>query len=121
EPWMSNNALAMWSLYHDLFGLQPTRGGLVVRPLIHPEMVGSIVKYNFRGTHSVELEIVGTESWRVTSADAIPIVVQWQRKTPGSSYTVLVDGMQVASGTVADDGIVAQPMNDAGMHLFELQ
>lgn len=120
EPWMSNNALAVWSLYHDLFGLQPTRTALRIRPYLHPEMVGSKVKYSWRGIYPVTLDYTAQEAWKISAQSATPVSIEWQKKTPNATYKVSMDGAQVATVKANASGIVAHALTLSGSHTFSI-
>jgi len=120
EPWMSNNALAVWSVYHDLFGLQPTRAALRVRPYLHPEMVGSKVKYTWRGLYPLSITYSALETWALSSPSSIPVSVEWQKKTPNATYKVMVDGAQAAAVKADANGIVAYAYTLSGSHTFSV-
>lgn len=120
EPWMTNNALAVWSLYHDLYGFHPTRNALVLRPYLHPELVGSVVKYSWQGRYPLTVAYTALETWKITAAISTPITVQWQKKASGAAYKVIVDGVQVATSNADTNGIVSYPSTFSGAHTFAL-
>jgi len=118
EPFMVNNVLGVWSLYHDVLGLQPRHDELRVVPAIDASLVGSSIDYRLRGDEPVRVEYLGTESYAITADTTVPVRVGWQR-LPGEQLTLTVDGAATtvtadASGEVWTDAIAS------GRHVYEL-
>jgi hypothetical protein len=118
EPFMVNNVLGVWSLYHDVLGLQPRHDELRIIPSIDESLVGSAIDYRLRGDEPVNVEYLDTERYAVAAETSVPVRIGWQR-LPGQELTLTVDG---ASSTVTADsaGEVWVDAVDAGRHVYEL-
>jgi hypothetical protein len=92
---MVNNVLGVWSLYHDVLGLQPRHDRLDVLPAIDASLVGSVIDYRLRGDEPVRVEYLGTASYAITADVSVPVRVGWQR-LPGEDLVLTVDGVDTA-------------------------
>lgn len=115
---MVNNVLGVWSLYHDVLGLQPRHDRLDVRPAIDASLVGSAIDYRLRGDEPVRVEYLGVSSYAITAETSVPVRVGWQR-LPGEALTLTVDG--VDAPVVADaNGEVWVEATAAGRSVYTL-
>lgn len=118
EPFMVNNVLGVWSLYHDVLGLQPRHDELRIIPAIDESLVGSTIDYRLRGDEPVTVEYLAEESYAITADTSVPVRVGWQR-FPGETLTLTIDG--VTSSVVADaSGEVWVEATASGRHVYEL-
>jgi hypothetical protein len=118
EPFMVNNVLGVWSLYHDVLGLQPRHDRLDVLPAIDASLVDSVIDYRLRGDEPVRVEYLGTESYAITADVSVPVRVGWQR-LPGEQLVLTVDGVDTA--VVADaEGEVWVDATGTGRSVYTL-
>ncbi|WP_368497637.1 hypothetical protein [Herbiconiux sp. A18JL235] len=119
ETWMSNNILGLWPLFHDVLGFQPTRDRLDLAPYIDNSLIGSSVPYSVRGQHSVIVDYLALESYRVTADGSVPIRIGWRDRQPGVQYTVRVDGTP-QSVTADAAGKVWLTTTGSGAHTYTI-
>jgi hypothetical protein len=113
EPWMGNNVVGIWPLYHDIWGFQPRHDGLDLVPFIDASLVGSRVEYDWRGRIPVEVRYSGVERYTVAYDGSAPVRVGWRGREPGIRYVVVEDGRQFIERADAD-GIVWHDVRGSG-------
>ncbi|MBO1739200.1 hypothetical protein [Leifsonia sp. TF02-11] len=118
EPFMVNNVLGVWPLYHDVLGFQPAYDRLDIAPAIDASLVGSHVTYRLRGTQDVAVTYNGVADYTVTTSGTTPIHVGWAR-VAGEQYTVTVDGT-ARTVTAGADGMVRVDGLPSGTHRYAL-
>jgi hypothetical protein len=94
EPWMGNNVVGIWPLYHDIWGFQPHYDRLDIVPFIDDTLVGSRVEYDWRGRIPVEVRYDGVERYTVRHDSDETIRVGWRGREPGSRHVVVEDDEQ---------------------------
>ncbi|WP_256756630.1 discoidin domain-containing protein [Cohnella sp. WQ 127256] len=112
-----------WGLYHYGYGFQPDYDRLTIAPFISNDMVGSKVKYNFRGV-DIQVEYLGLNKYTVTipsmPANTSYIVVKWLNQTPnGSEYNVNLNVVDFAK-TADADGSIEMGIGSSGTYTVEL-
>lgn len=114
-----------WGLYHYIYGFQPGIDRLIVAPFISNEMIGSKVKYNFRGV-DLEVEYLGLYKFKVTIPTMPPnanyIVVRWVNQTPNQSgYNVYyTEGGYNTVYTADAEGNIEFGIGGTGTYTLEL-
>lgn len=119
ETWMSNNAVGLWPLFHDVLGIQPTRDRLDLVPYIDNSLIGTEVPYTVWGQHKVTVSYQGIETYRVTSNPSVPTRVGWRDKQPGRQYTARIDG-NPQSVTADASGKVWIAAPSTGTHTYSI-
>lgn len=121
NDWFSSNIMPLWGLYHYGYGLQPQLQSLLLAPNISPNEVGSVVKYQWRGSQ-ITITFNSQNSWTI-SAPTMPtnIDLAYINQIPGANYHVRVDGGASYVNTADSNGVVHSLFNmaDAGTHTFE--
>ncbi|HEY0827744.1 MAG TPA: hypothetical protein VGE40_06595, partial [Bacilli bacterium] len=118
EYWFPNAVMPAWGLYAYGYGFQPQYNELIIAPFISPNMTGSIVNYTWR-TQPITVTYTSQTNFSI-SASSLPtnIRVRWINQTPGSTYSVSVDGGAGTSVTADSNGNVDVIMGTTGTHSF---
>jgi len=118
EPFMVNNVLGAWPLYHDVLGFQPHHDRLDLVPAIDATMVGSSLDYTLHGDQAVSVSYPGTDSYTVSFSGDTPVRIGWKRLA-GTTHTLTVDGV-TSTVTAAADGMVWADGVRNGSHTYSL-
>ncbi len=120
EYWFNTTVMPAWGLYRYGYGFQPDNDALVLAPNISPGMVGSTVKYNWRG-NDLTVKYNSRTSFTITaSALATNVKIRWINQPPGATRNNQVDGGGNYAMTVNADGIAEGLLNknSTGTHTF---
>ncbi|HEY5583696.1 MAG TPA: RICIN domain-containing protein [Ruminiclostridium sp.] len=119
ERWFTSQVMPIWGLYTYGYGFQPQYNELVLAPFISPDMVGSVVKYTWRG-QTISVTYNSLYSYSI-NAGSLPtnIRVRFINQDPNTSYTVNVDGTN-NSVTSDSNGNVEAVMSTTGTHSYTL-
>ncbi|HEY5583697.1 MAG TPA: RICIN domain-containing protein [Ruminiclostridium sp.] len=119
ERWFTSQVMPVYGLYTYAYGFQPQYNELVIAPFISPSMVGSTVKYTWRG-QTISVKYNSLYSYSII-ASSLPtnIRVRFINQDANTSYTVNVDGSN-NSITSDSNGNVEAVMSSTGTHSYTL-
>jgi hypothetical protein len=113
EPWMGNNVVGAWPLYHDILGFQPRYDRLDVVPFIDQSLVGSRIDYRWRGRIPVRVRYDDLETYTITRPASARVRVGWRGREPGSRHVVIAGGRTSVERADAG-GVVWHELRGAG-------
>jgi hypothetical protein len=120
EPWMGNNVVGAWPLYHDVFGFQPHHDRLDLVPFVDASLVGSEVEYQWRGRIPVRVRYDGTETYTVTRPGTARVRVGWRGREPGSRHVVTAGGRRSVERADAD-GVIWHDLRGGGTTTLSIE
>lgn len=120
EPWMGNNILGLWPLFHDVLGFHPSANGLEIEPFIDNSLVGSSVPYSVWGQHPVTVNYTGIETYQITTDGSIPVSVGWKARQAGASYSVHIDGATQQVTADSTGKVEVQAPAGGGTHTYSI-